>query len=162
MSITSAGGAQRNLWNTFHMQVNPPEIQIHQEPAQLDIHQEGPELFINQTRSFAEKGALPSSELSATLAREGQSQVQSGIERRVIEGNQLGKIENRGISMAQILSRWDPVYNDFTVDLVPKTPPEIKVVTHPVDIRITLGYVDVTLNYGSIRVDVDPIINVTA
>lgn len=162
MNITSVGAPSRNLWATFHLQITPPDIQINQEPARLDIRQQRPELFIDQTECFAEKGSQPSLQLATSMAQESLNQSMAGIERRIIEGDQLGRIENRGASLVEVLSRWEPKYTDYNVDLAPKTPPQIKFITHPTEINVTLGDIKVALTYGTINVDVDPIINITA
>lgn len=162
MTISSLAGPQRNMWQSFHLNVTPPDLTVHQEPARLEIHQEQPELFIDQTRCFAEKGSQPPLEFAAAMAQKSWQGSMGGIERRVWEGNQLGKLGKRQVNLIQILSRWEPKEIDYNVDLLPRTPPEIEVVTHPVEIRTILGFVQVELAYGSVRVDVDPIINVVA
>lgn len=151
------------------------ELSIQQPPAEMEINRQPGQLTIDQTKAWDNLNLKSVLKASEDAAQQGHQDVMDGIARRVQEGDELMKIENKGNPMKEQAKRhylfngyqkkgWYPTtdlvdihYDPGKLDINWKINPAIiDSKANPPIINYTPGTIDFSLKqYPSVKIDID-------
>ncbi|MGF7184473.1 hypothetical protein GGQ84_000556 [Desulfitispora alkaliphila] len=130
--------------NHFQMKSEQPRMELSPvEPAVIiDVHH--PRIVeIDQTQQFDELGRKKHVSFAKTYANNGRAAAARGIDRRVNEGNRMADF-HESVNVARITAQREQVPREkrLTIEVLPKT---------PVDIRFDIRDVQVDVRKGSVN-----------
>ncbi|MDI6813084.1 MAG: DUF6470 family protein [Desulfitobacteriaceae bacterium] len=142
----------------FKLDINPPDFEIRQKPATIVLEQPAAVIDIDFSPFRESLGYNGIDAQLRVFNEDAQATAQAGIERRVIEGNELGHIE-RKISLEQVVKEaTDLRYKDLQlVSLasasihIKQTPLRWNAEVGGVSVYATMGAVKSTFTYGQVR-----------
>lgn len=112
--------------NELNLRVPSPDLRIRQIPAQLDLNRDQVQFSIDYKPTWQSIGIYDFVALEKQSARQGMAVSLEGTSRRAVEGDQLGKIENKQVKVLELA--WQsslPRVKELTIDAL--RPPEISV-----------------------------------
>lgn len=112
--------------------------------SRINIRAEAATLEIDQTRCFEEIGLYKTGPLAQKVFADSKNKVLQGIKKMAIEGNTLARIEKNPQAIPNLAKSNFNKSKDYTVGMIPKSPPEI---------NIQRGEFQVDLQEGSIDLD---------
>jgi hypothetical protein len=133
----------------YDLQIEPLNFQIEQNPAEIRSELSAATLDIDYTRAREAMGYNGIEAQQKTFNAEAKNTSDAGIERRVVEGNQLGDIRTK-VSIAQIADRSSQP-KEREVQLVSVPSIDINFVPLNMDWNIEIGGVSVESQLGSVQ-----------
>jgi hypothetical protein len=132
-----------------------PDFELRHKDAKVLLHTEPVQIRIDQSQCRNEIGYKDNEAFGADAAARGQQAVLEGIARRVGEGNQLAQVPVNGNAIAQIAAQNSLQVDDYNIDFLPKSKPEIDFVGGRVDISVDEGYVELQSKPNKPIIDVE-------
>lgn len=133
----------------YNLTIKPPDLQVYQQPAQITLEQPAATLEINLTPARESLGYSGIATQQRVFNENAKAASDSGIERRVLEGNELGRIDQK-ISVAQVIDQSTKLA-EKDLELVNIQPIQISIQSNPLRWEAQLGGVTVDLDLGTVH-----------
>lgn len=133
----------------YDLSIRSSDLQVQQQSAEILLEQPAAVLDINLTPALESLGYCGIATQQRVFNQEAMAASNTGIERRVREGKELGSIEKK-ISVGQVVAQSiEP--GDKDLELVSIEPIRISVQENPIEWQVQTGSVHVDLVPGTVQ-----------